>query len=69
MVDNILKVHGTYIVYAVYFIYFICLLGMGFPTVLFCLDEPNIDLQFNIHHSIRESYTFPPKKHIFTVVH
>lgn len=44
---------------------------MGSPTMLFCLDEPNIDLQFNIHHSIRESYTFPQKKkkNIFTLVH
>ena len=38
---------------------------MGSPTVLFCLDEPNIDLQLNIHHSIRETYTFPQKKHIY----
>ena len=43
---------------------------MGSPTMLFCLDEPNIDLQFNIHHSIRESYTFPQKKkNIFILVH
>ena len=43
---------------------------MGSPTMLFCLDEPNIDLQFNIHQSIRESYTFPQKKkNIFILVH
>ena len=36
--------------------------------MLFCLDEPNIDLQCNIHHFFRESYTFPPpKKHVYII--